>query len=174
MTIKESIGTNISALHCFRTHWVYSCEPLVETCVCNHHESAHSFWTQLYISRDEPPPLQTSWAAWQLSFQDKFLNKRAVCKILKQPGESKGSEWDRCMAITVDVRPELRNQHWSASHLHHDQVSTSVCAYFFYVSWWWRQSFWSLKAWVHNSDLAVLPRTFWCCLWMNLTTVSML
>ena len=49
MTIKESVGTNILALHCFRTHWVYSCESLVETYVCNHHESAHSFWTQLYL-----------------------------------------------------------------------------------------------------------------------------
>ena len=50
MAIKESIETNILALHCLRTHWVYSCEPLVETYVCNHHESAHSFWTQLYLS----------------------------------------------------------------------------------------------------------------------------
>ena len=49
MTIKESIGTNISAMHCFGTHWVYSCEPLVETYVCNY-ELAHSFWTQLYIT----------------------------------------------------------------------------------------------------------------------------
>ena len=31
MTIKESIGTNILALHCLRMHLVYSCEPLVET-----------------------------------------------------------------------------------------------------------------------------------------------